>query len=155
MWSLGVFDPQNLHFVYLNIQYGTSPIVLDLETWSIITYLWLQCVLLGIRTMHVLTRYTIFLYDMRHGGINNVSWDKRGSASYYIELGFEMAALLIDLLHHLHMVSGQGRMIFPQWVVMPFNYPLAVVLEQHLPIHGQPSNHHAASLLGARASAKV
>lgn len=66
-----------------------------------------QCVLLGIRTMHVLTRYTIFLYDMRHGGLNNesISWDKRGSASYYIELVFEMAALLIDLLHHLHMVS--------------------------------------------------
>lgn len=58
--------------------------------------------------MHVLTRYTIFLYDMRNGGISSdsISWDKRGSAaSYYIELVFEMAALLIDLFHHLHMVS--------------------------------------------------
>lgn len=47
---------------------------------------------------------------MRHGGINNesISWDKRGSVSYYIELVFEMAALLIDLLHNLHMVSKSG-----------------------------------------------
>lgn len=43
---------------------------------------------------------------MRHEGINSdsISWDKRGSASYYIELIFEMAALIIDLLHHLHML---------------------------------------------------
>lgn len=55
----------------------------------------------------MLTRYIIFLYDMRLGGINteSISWDKRGSASYYIEMVFEVAALLIDLLHHLHMVS--------------------------------------------------
>lgn len=74
---------------------------------SIECFLSFQCVLLGIRTTHVLTRYIIFLYDMRHGGINNesISWDKRGSAAYYIELIFEMAALVVDLLHHLHMVS--------------------------------------------------
>lgn len=32
------------------------------------------------------------------------SWDKRGPISYYIELSFEIGALVIDLLHHLHML---------------------------------------------------
>lgn len=72
----------------------------------------------------------MFLYDMRQGGISNegmyeyiklkfsiymklccnyyyftvVSWDKRGPVAYYIELIFDCAAILIDLLHHLHML---------------------------------------------------
>lgn len=33
-----------------------------------------------------------------------VSWDKRGPFSYYIELGFDVATLSIDLSHHLHML---------------------------------------------------
>lgn len=93
-----------------------------------------QCVLLAIRTLHVLIRYGMFLYDMRQGGITNeceycdnwflkivwlhqflilhvfhflisaVSWEKRGPVAYYIELSFEVVALIIDLLHHLHML---------------------------------------------------
>ncbi|XP_059613026.1 E3 ubiquitin-protein ligase AMFR-like isoform X2 [Phlebotomus argentipes] len=65
-----------------------------------------ECVLLSIRTLHVLVRYGLFLYDMRNGGLGGeaVSWDKRGPVAYYIELGFEVAALLVDLLHHLHML---------------------------------------------------
>lgn len=33
-----------------------------------------------------------------------VSWDKRGPFAYYIELGFDVATLTIDLSHHLHML---------------------------------------------------
>lgn len=33
-----------------------------------------------------------------------VSWDKRGPFAYYIELGFDVASLIIDLAHHLHML---------------------------------------------------
>lgn len=67
----------------------------------------LQCILLGIRSLHVLTRYSMFLYDMRHGalhGDDSVSWDKRGSFTYYIELVFELGALVVDLLHHVHLL---------------------------------------------------
>lgn len=43
---------------------------------------------------------------MRQGAINNdsISWDKRGPVAYYIEFGFDLAALLVDLIHHLHML---------------------------------------------------
>lgn len=36
--------------------------------------------------------------------ISAVSWEKRGPVAYYIELSFEVVALIIDLLHHLHML---------------------------------------------------
>lgn len=62
--------------------------------------------ILAIRTLHVLIRYGMFLYDLRQGAINNdsISWDKRGSIAYYTEFGFDLAALLVDLAHHLHML---------------------------------------------------
>ncbi|XP_065089221.1 E3 ubiquitin-protein ligase AMFR-like isoform X1 [Ochlerotatus camptorhynchus] len=66
-----------------------------------------ECVLLSIRTLHVLIRYAMFLYDMRQGGITHesaISWDKRGPVAYYIELSFEVAALVVDFGHHLHML---------------------------------------------------
>ncbi|XP_058458333.1 E3 ubiquitin-protein ligase AMFR-like [Malaya genurostris] len=65
-----------------------------------------ECVLLSIRTLHVLIRYGMFLYDMRQGGITHesISWDKRGPVAYYIELSFEVAALIVDFGHHLHML---------------------------------------------------
>jgi autocrine motility factor receptor len=65
-----------------------------------------ECFILAIRTLHVLIRYGMFLYDMRQGAINNdsISWDKRGSIAYYTEFGFDLAALLVDLAHHLHML---------------------------------------------------
>ncbi|XP_052862115.1 E3 ubiquitin-protein ligase AMFR-like [Anopheles cruzii] len=65
-----------------------------------------ECVLLAVRTMHVLIRYGMFLHDMRQGriGSDSISWDKRGPVSYYIELTFEVAALVVDLVHHVHML---------------------------------------------------
>ncbi|XP_053672554.1 E3 ubiquitin-protein ligase AMFR-like [Anopheles nili] len=65
-----------------------------------------ECILLGIRTLHVLIRYGMFLHDMRQGGMANesISWDKRGPVAYYIELTFEVAALIVELVHHLHMM---------------------------------------------------
>uniref|UniRef100_A0A182XZ10 E3 ubiquitin-protein ligase AMFR n=1 Tax=Anopheles stephensi TaxID=30069 RepID=A0A182XZ10_ANOST len=65
-----------------------------------------ECILLGIRTLHVLIRYGMFLHDMRQGGIANesISWDKRGPVAYYIELSFEVAALLVELVHYFHMM---------------------------------------------------
>ncbi|XP_040175941.1 E3 ubiquitin-protein ligase AMFR-like isoform X2 [Anopheles arabiensis] len=65
-----------------------------------------ECILLSIRTLHVLIRYGMFLHDMRQGGIANesISWDKRGPVAYYIELTFEVAALMVELVHYIHMM---------------------------------------------------
>lgn len=70
-----------------------------------------QVVLLSIRTLHVIIRYAFHLYDMRQEGTNAVSsndsnkmWEKRSAVAYYIELIFELSALTIDFVHHLHML---------------------------------------------------
>lgn len=64
--------------------------------------------LLTLRTLHVLIRYGMFLYDMRQGGglvaEEIVSWEKRGPLAYYVELAFDVASLTIDLAHHMHML---------------------------------------------------
>ncbi|XP_063919658.1 E3 ubiquitin-protein ligase AMFR-like [Zophobas morio] len=70
-----------------------------------------EVVLLSIRTLHVIIRYALHLYDMRQEGSSSVStneenrvWEKRGPIAYYTELGFELTALIIDFVHHLHML---------------------------------------------------
>ncbi|KAJ1530352.1 hypothetical protein ONE63_005265 [Megalurothrips usitatus] len=73
-----------------------------------------ECVLLTVRTLHVILRYMLHLYDMRgsdsgnagnHEGLARVvAWEKRGPVAYYAELVLELAALVVDLLHHLHML---------------------------------------------------
>ncbi|CAH1365765.1 unnamed protein product [Tenebrio molitor] len=70
-----------------------------------------EVVLLSIRTLHVIIRYALHLYDMRQEGASSVStneenkvWEKRGPIAYYTELGFELTALIIDFVHHLHML---------------------------------------------------
>ncbi|KAJ8926117.1 hypothetical protein NQ315_009974 [Exocentrus adspersus] len=70
-----------------------------------------EVILLAIRTLHVIIRYALHLYDLRQEtsaalGATDESkaWEKRGPISYYTELGFELTALIIDLIHHLHML---------------------------------------------------
>ncbi|XP_039446559.1 E3 ubiquitin-protein ligase AMFR-like [Culex pipiens pallens] len=87
----------------LIVSIGVGVFVSGVNTFA---FMAAECVLLSIRTLHVLIRYAMFLYDMRQGGITHesISWDKRGPVAYYIELSFEVAALVIDFGHHLHML---------------------------------------------------
>lgn len=69
-----------------------------------------EVILLGIRTLHVIVRYVLHLYDICRDTNGSLSRDtataleKRGSVIYYIELGFELTALIIDFVHHMHML---------------------------------------------------
>ncbi|CAG9837281.1 unnamed protein product [Diabrotica balteata] len=73
-------------------------------------FMFYEVLLLAIRTLHVIIRYAFHLYDMRNEnntpttGEDSKALDKRGPVSYYFELGFDLTALLIDLIHHLHML---------------------------------------------------
>lgn len=33
------------------------------------------------------------------------SWDERGRLGYYVDLTFDVTALLIDFMHHIHMLA--------------------------------------------------
>ncbi|CAH1778722.1 unnamed protein product [Owenia fusiformis] len=59
-----------------------------------------EVVLLMLKTMFVISRYIIHLYDIH---LNTV-WENRAIYVYYIELIFELGALAIDFAHHLHML---------------------------------------------------
>lgn len=58
--------------------------------------------LLSVRTLHTLLRYALHVYDVRGSG--GRVWEKRGALAYYTELVFELGALMIELLHHVHML---------------------------------------------------
>lgn len=59
-----------------------------------------ECVLLNLRTLYVIARYAIHLWDTNHDGV----WENRGTYVYFAELVFELTALAIDFFHHLHML---------------------------------------------------
>ncbi|XP_033185533.1 E3 ubiquitin-protein ligase AMFR [Bombus vancouverensis nearcticus] len=64
-----------------------------------------ECILLGVRTIHVMVRYIIHLYDTRGAGTSSQrSWDKRGPLTYYTDLTAELIVLAVDFLHHVHML---------------------------------------------------
>lgn len=53
----------------------------------------------------MILRYAFHLYDMRQGeNSSSPVWEKRGPLAYYAELIFELAVLLLDFVHHLHML---------------------------------------------------
>ena len=75
------------------------------QSFNLITYFCFQCVLLGVRTIHVMLRYAIHLYDTRGAGTSSLrSWDKRGPLAYYTELASELTVLAVEFLHHIHML---------------------------------------------------
>lgn len=59
-----------------------------------------ECMLVTVRTTHVMFRYSIHLWDMNQEG----SWDNKSSYVYYTDLLMELLLLGLDLLHHIHML---------------------------------------------------
>uniref|UniRef100_UPI0037E7B87B E3 ubiquitin-protein ligase AMFR n=1 Tax=Semicossyphus pulcher TaxID=241346 RepID=UPI0037E7B87B len=59
-----------------------------------------ECMLVTIRTTHVMFRYSIHLWDVNQEG----SWDNKSSYVYYTDLLMELLLLGLDLLHHFHML---------------------------------------------------
>uniref|UniRef100_A0A665W0K6 E3 ubiquitin-protein ligase AMFR n=1 Tax=Echeneis naucrates TaxID=173247 RepID=A0A665W0K6_ECHNA len=58
------------------------------------------CMLVTVRTTHVMFRYSIHLWDMNQEG----SWENKSSYIYYTDLLMELLLLGLDLLHHIHML---------------------------------------------------
>ena len=60
----------------------------------------LQCLLLSIKTLYVVVRYGLHLWDMNLEG----TWENRSVYVYYTELIFELSVLFVDFGHHIHML---------------------------------------------------
>ncbi|CAG0888610.1 unnamed protein product [Darwinula stevensoni] len=61
-----------------------------------------ESLLLLVRTCHVISQYVIHLYEVSHS--RGVLESRGGAFIYWVELTFELLALGIDLLHHVHML---------------------------------------------------
>uniref|UniRef100_A0A8C8FG51 E3 ubiquitin-protein ligase AMFR n=1 Tax=Oncorhynchus tshawytscha TaxID=74940 RepID=A0A8C8FG51_ONCTS len=59
-----------------------------------------ECLLVTVRTGHVIMRYTIHLWDLNHPG----TWESKGSYVYYTDFIMELSMLSLDLMHHIHML---------------------------------------------------
>jgi len=69
----------------------------DLNTFG---FMAAECAILLLKTMYVIARYSIHLWDINQEG----TWERRGTFVYYAELIFELTALCFDFVHHLHML---------------------------------------------------
>lgn len=68
--------------------------------WNTFAFMAAECFLVTVRTLYVIARYAIHLWDTHHIGV----WERRATYVYYTELFFELVALGTDFLHHLHML---------------------------------------------------
>uniref|UniRef100_H3B5J5 E3 ubiquitin-protein ligase AMFR n=1 Tax=Latimeria chalumnae TaxID=7897 RepID=H3B5J5_LATCH len=59
-----------------------------------------ECLLVTVRTAHVILRYSIHLWDLNHEG----TWENKGTYVYYTDFSMELALLSLDLTHHIHML---------------------------------------------------
>lgn len=73
--------------------------------FNIFAFMAAECVQLNIRTLHVMLRYVVHLYDVQQGvDVGSVVWEKRGPLAYYTELVFELSVLILDFAHNMHML---------------------------------------------------
>ncbi|XP_069757156.1 E3 ubiquitin-protein ligase AMFR isoform X3 [Narcine bancroftii] len=59
-----------------------------------------ECLVVTVRTAHVILRYFIHLWDLNHEG----TWESKGTYVYYTDFVMELNLLSVDLMHHIHML---------------------------------------------------
>ncbi|KAG5848714.1 hypothetical protein ANANG_G00102310 [Anguilla anguilla] len=65
-----------------------------------VSFMAAECLLVTVRTGHVIMRYTIHLWDLNHEG----TWESKGTYVYYTDFVMELVLLSLDLMHHIHML---------------------------------------------------
>ncbi|XP_018597715.2 E3 ubiquitin-protein ligase AMFR-like isoform X1 [Scleropages formosus] len=65
-----------------------------------VSFMAAECLLVIVRTAHVIMRYSFHLWDLNHEG----TWENKGTYVYYTDFIMELALLSLDLMHHIHML---------------------------------------------------
>ncbi|KAI7790608.1 autocrine motility factor receptor a [Triplophysa rosa] len=71
-----------------------------LQGMHTVAFMAAECLLVTVRTGHVIIRYSIHLWDLNHQG----TWENKSSYIYYTDFIMELAILCLDLMHHIHML---------------------------------------------------
>ncbi|XP_066525044.1 E3 ubiquitin-protein ligase AMFR [Hoplias malabaricus] len=77
-----------------------SGLVGPLHGMHTVAFMAAECLLVTVRTGHVIIRYSIHLWDLNHEG----TWESKGSYVYYTDFIMELTLLCLDLMHHIHML---------------------------------------------------
>lgn len=75
-------------------------IVGHLHSAHTVAFMTAECMLVTVRTGHVIIRYSIHLWDLNHEG----TWENKSSNIYYTDFILELVILCLDLMHHIHML---------------------------------------------------
>ncbi|XP_015680892.1 E3 ubiquitin-protein ligase AMFR [Protobothrops mucrosquamatus] len=65
-----------------------------------LSFMTAESLLVTVRTVHVILRYIIHLWDLNHEG----TWESKGTYVYYTDFIMELMLLSLDLMHHIHML---------------------------------------------------
>ncbi|CAG0890984.1 unnamed protein product [Cyprideis torosa] len=68
--------------------------------WHVFAFMAAESIMLLIRTLHVVARYAVHLWDVRQ----RISFEACSFIVYSINFVFELVGLSVDLVHHLHML---------------------------------------------------
>uniref|UniRef100_A0A8C2BTX1 E3 ubiquitin-protein ligase AMFR n=1 Tax=Cyprinus carpio TaxID=7962 RepID=A0A8C2BTX1_CYPCA len=71
-----------------------------LHSMHTVAFMAAECLLVTVRTGHVIIRYSIHLWDLNHEG----TWENKSSNIYYTDFSMELTILCLDLMHHIHML---------------------------------------------------
>ena len=63
-------------------------------------FMFTEAFALTTRTLYVIAKYCIHLWDTYYVA----QWENKGTVSYYVDFVFEVAVILIEFLHYVHML---------------------------------------------------
>uniref|UniRef100_F6VAW2 Zinc finger protein n=1 Tax=Ciona intestinalis TaxID=7719 RepID=F6VAW2_CIOIN len=76
---------------------ASSPSYSDIHS---ITFMLAECLIITVKSLHVIIRYCIHLYDIQHDEL----WERKATLVYHVDLSMELLSLSINFVHHLHML---------------------------------------------------
>ncbi len=78
---------------------GVSVLVEIHIGFNIGLFMFTEAFALTIRTLYVIAKYSIHLYDIYYA-----QWENKGTVSYYVDFIFELTIIMIEFLHYIHML---------------------------------------------------
>ncbi|XP_065676538.1 E3 ubiquitin-protein ligase AMFR-like [Hydra vulgaris] len=86
------------------------------ESVNIMLFMLAECILLGLKSLHLLTRYMFQILEIQTG-----NWDKKSKVAYYIDLISECLVLTVDLCYHVHMLVWSNVFLSMASLVLYWN----------------------------------
>merc|ERR1719354_608706 len=69
-----------------------------------IVFMLTECVMIFIKTTHVIIRYCIHLKDIQQEEL----WEQKATILYHVDLVMEVSNLVVKLIHHVHMLLSNS-----------------------------------------------